>query len=90
MVTNQVFDGLLVGAAEPHQNQIYLNGAPHCAVNALEACTTLITAKLCMIKIYFDNCESITANADLCDMEDEGQKCTKKMISGEVKEFQGF
>ena len=89
-MTNQVFDGPPVGYAEPQQNQMSIDGAPHCAVNALEACTTLITAKLCMIKIYFDNCESITANADLCDMEDEGQKCTKKMISGEVKEFQGF
>ena len=53
-------NGPLVGSIA-HEDTRILDAAPHCHLTALEACTTIITAKLCMIKLYFENCEPIAA-----------------------------
>jgi len=43
-----------------------------------------------MVKIYFSNCDPITAYGEDCDRQKEGQICQKKKLSGKIDQFQGF
>jgi len=57
------------------QDATFLDAEPYCRLNALKACTTIETAKLCSVSILFSNCKSITAYGENCDEEQEGTTC---------------
>jgi len=73
-----------------NQNTTVADVEPHCHLSALETCTTQKTAKLCTVKIHFDNCESISVEGDKCDRGKEGKTCQKKKLKGKVDLMRGF
>ena len=81
-------DGPLVGSLG--KNPTVIEADAHCQIRGLEACTTTITARLCMINIVFANCEPITAYGEKTDQEKEGQKCKKIMFNGKINNFQSY
>ena len=89
-ISHASINGPLVGTSTDTQQATIHDVAPYCHLSALETCTTRLTAKLCMVKIFFGNCEPVTVHNNFCDGEKEGQKCQKKMLKGKAEKFQGF
>jgi len=95
LIAAESFNGPLIGyeeyLEEYAEDAAFRDAEPYCRLNEISTCTTRITSKLCSVELIFSNgCESVIAQSENCLQNVEGQKCTKKLIKGKIKQIQGF